>query len=236
MQKKPVDIDSPQYPALLKKIDGAPKKLFYRGNWNDALFNKCLAVVGSRKMTPYGKAATEKLIFEVAGGGVTIVSGFMYGIDAAAHRTALDAGGKTIAVLGGGVDCVYPPDQFELYREIIDSGGLVLSEYDGAGAPAPWSFPQRNRIVSGLAHAVLVVEAEQASGSLITAKLAIKQKRKLFAVPRSIFAPTSRGTLELLSAGKAQMVLDCEVVLDFFGVKKDFESRNGILEALNDVS
>jgi DNA processing protein len=189
-------IDSSYYPDLLKKSCRPPEKIFVRGNREmfKETFRACLSVVGSRKMTSYGKRATQKFVRTLAGRGITIVSGFMYGIDAEAHRAAIDAGGKTVAVMPCGIERICPAYQKELYYEILNSGGYILSEYEGDKSPRNWTFPQRNRIVAGLSQALLVVEAGGKSGTLITAKYARKGNRKIFAVPGSIFSANSKGT------------------------------------------
>jgi DNA processing protein len=229
-----VGYKSKKYPVLLKKIGGRPKKLYYRGIWGGEIFENCLAVVGSRKMTSYGKSVTERLVYDIAGAGVTIVSGFMYGVDATAHRAALDAGGKTIAVLGGGVDYVYPTNQVSLYKSIVERGGLIISEFSGEISPGIGAFPRRNRIVAGLSKAVLVVEAELNSGSLITARLAVKYGRKLFAVPGPITSATSKGTLDLMKKGVFP-VTEPSDILDFYGISH-LETKSEISEVLKSVS
>lgn len=168
-------------------------------------------------MTTYGKLVAEKLIFEVASRGITIVSGFMYGIDATAHKAALDAGGRTIAVMPCGIDTINPFHQKELYQQIIDNNGLVISEYGGDSQPQLWTYPKRNRIVAGICKAVLIVEAALDSGSLITAKFAKDYNRKVLAVPGPITSTKSEGTLMLIANG-AVMVRSSEDVLKVFGM------------------
>ena len=220
-----ITIKDRRYPILLKKIGkDAPRQLYYKGNWEDifparAGGENCLAVVGSRRMTTYGKQATEKLVKEIAAAGVIIVSGFMYGVDATAHKAALSVGGKTIAVMPCGIDLIHPEYQSDLYNEILENGGLVISEYDGNMQPSNWTYPRRNRIVAGLAMAALIVEAGERSGSLITANFAKKFKRKLFAVPGPITSMTSKGTLQLIKNG-AEIATDAKEILDFYGIRK----------------
>jgi DNA processing protein len=216
-----VTINDRRYPELLKNtrhIDKPPKSIYYKGTWRSELFEMCLGVVGSRRMTSYGKRAVQKLVYEIACKGITIVSGFMYGIDASAHRACIDGGGKTIAVMPCGIESIYPPDQLQLYREIIDTGGLILSEYDGCFPPMAWTYVKRNRIVAGLSKAVMVVEAEQNSGSLITADYAKKYGRKVLAVPGEITSDTSRGTLDLIAEG-AWMVRSADDVMEAMGMR-----------------
>ncbi len=211
------------YPALLKKISDAPKKLYFKGEWKPELFDFCLAVVGTRRMTTYGKRIVQELVGEIAASGITIVSGFMYGIDATSHETAIKAGGKTIAVMPCGIDLVHPADQEDLYNEILETGGLILSEYEGNFKPLLWTYPKRNRIVAGLSQATLVIEAGEQSGSLITANLAKKYGRKVFAVPGPVTSEVAKGTNQLLKEG-AQIVTSAKDVLDFFYENYKFSS------------
>ena len=168
-------------------------------------------------MTSYGERCVRSLVYDVAAAGVTIVSGFMYGIDAAAHRAALDSGGKTIAVMPCGIDLITPEYQTKLYEEILSAGGLVLSEFEKDFPPSPWTFPKRNRIVAGLCSAVLVVEAGLGSGSLITAEYAKKFGREVFAIPGNIDSKLSAGTLLLIEGG-VRMVTSPRKILEFYGV------------------
>jgi len=192
------------YPALLATI-AAPPALHVRGTLttDDAL---AIAIVGSRRATPYGLDAAEKLAADLAARGVTIVSGLARGIDSAAHRGALAAGGRTIAVLGSGLDVIYPPEHRALAREIEGRGALV-SQFARATAPRPWNFPARNRTIAALALGVVVVEASERSGALITAALAGDLGREVFAVPGKITDPMSQGPLRLLQDG-AKLVRD----------------------------
>jgi len=193
-----------EYPALLAPI-AAPPSLEVRGELttDDAL---AIAVVGSRSATPYGLAVAETLAADLAARGVTIVSGLARGIDTAAHRGALEAGGRTIAVLGSGIDVIYPPEHRALAREIEGRGALV-SQFARATAPRPWNFPARNRTIAALALGVVVVEAGERSGALITAALAGDLGREVFAVPGKITDPMSQGPLRLLQDG-AKLVRD----------------------------
>src|SRR3989344_6313257 len=197
-----VDIDDKKYPDSLKEALGklipssGPRKLYYRGAWDASIFENCLAVVGSRRLTYYGKKATEQLVTEVAAAGITIVSGFMYGGDEAAHSAAVKAGGRTIAVMPCGINLIHPASQKKLYREILDNNGLIISEYEGALQPQTYTYIQRDRIVAGLAKAVLVTEAALNSGSLITASYAKKYGRKVFALPGQITSEVSQGTIK----------------------------------------
>jgi len=214
-----ITINDPQYPEMLKALGkDAPKQLYYRGNWDMSLFENCLAVVGSRRMTSYGQQITNKLISEIASRGITIVSGFMYGIDATAHKTALDIGGRTIAIMPCGIERIHPEYQTKLYADILENNGLIISEFEGNSLPAFWTYPKRNRIIAGLSKATMVVEAGLKSGSLITANLAKKYKRKVFAVPGPLTSVLSQGICQLIKEG-ADVVTCAGDVLEFFGTK-----------------
>jgi DNA processing protein len=199
----------PRYPALLAAVP-SPPALWVRGDLerDDAL---AIALVGTRRASAYGLAAAERLAFDLAARGVTVVSGLARGIDTAAHRGALAAGGRTIAVLGAGVDVVYPPESAALGREIERRGALV-SQFPPGMPPQPWNFPLRNRTLAGLALGVVVVEAPERSGALITAGLAAELGREVFAVPGQITVETSRGSNRLIQDG-AKLVRDwCDIV------------------------
>lgn len=187
------------YPANLRQLSGAPPVLYFRGTLT-AADDLAVAVVGSRNATVYGRQVTEKLVFDLAKSGLTIVSGLARGIDSVAHRTALDAGGRTIAVLGCGVDLIYPPENKKLADEII-ANGAVVSEFPLGFPAVPANFTARNRIISGLSLGVLVTEAAVDSGSLITAGYAAEQGRDVFAVPGPINSKTAEGVNKLLKEG-----------------------------------
>src|SRR2546422_5555371 len=188
-----------RYPELLRAIYDPPAVLYCDGSVEPG-DRQAVAIVGSRQATPYGLRITETLAGELSALGFTILSGFARGIDAAAHRAALAAGGRTIAVLGCGLDVDYPPGHASLRAEIAGNGA-VLTEFVPGTPPLAGHFPRRNRIISGLALGVVVVEAAEGSGSLITARLALEQGREGFAVPGHIDAPTSRGPHGLLKQG-----------------------------------
>ena len=229
-----VELGERGYPKLLEQIKDPPKKLYYKGEWNERLFEKCLAVVGSRRMTSYGERCVRPLVYDVAAAGGTVVSGFMYGIDASAHRAALDtpaagrASSRTVAVMPCGIDLIIPEYQAGLYNKIISSGGLVISEFEADFPPSPWTFPKRNRIVAGLCQAVLVVEAGFGSGSLITAEFAKNFGRKVFAVPGNIDSKLSQGTLSLIEDG-ATMVTSSKKILEFYKVESAGSIRGNVL-------
>jgi DNA processing protein len=196
---KVLTCDSPAYPQRLKEIYDYPPMLYVRGNLlpEDEC---CLAVVGTRRATVYGRQVTEEIVTDLARNKITIVSGLAKGIDSIAHRAALEANGRTIAVFACGLDIVYPAENAKLAREIIERGALI-SEYPLGTKPKADNFPRRNRIMSGLSLGVLVVEAGESSGALITANQALEQNREVFAVPGSILSPTSRGTNHLIQEG-----------------------------------
>jgi DNA processing protein len=216
-RKRSVDIlldGTATYPALLSRIDDPPGLLFVRGTLlpQDSL---SVAIVGARHATAYGLKVAEQLGAGLARAGYTVVSGLARGIDAAAHRGAMNAGGRTIAVLGSGVLNVYPPEHADLAREVIDSGALI-SELPPLTEPNVGTFPQRNRIVSGLSLGVVVVQAADRSGALITARLATEQGREVFAVPGPIDCRMSRGCHSLIRDG-AKLVESVDDILEEFG-------------------
>ena len=200
------------YPARLKEIYDLPPVLYVRGDLLPE-DERSVAVVGTRKASPYGREAAHRLTYDLARAGVTIVSGLARGIDGIAHRAALDAGQRTIAVLGNGADVIYPREHTKLASEIIQNGALI-SEYPLGAKPDAQNFPRRNRIMSGMTLGTLVVEAPEGSGALFTAKHALEENREVFAVPGNIFSPTSRGTNRLIKQSSAKLVSDFEDILE----------------------
>jgi len=200
-----------RYPDLLRMIPDPPSYLYLRGELRSE-DHRAIAIVGARRASGYGRAVTEKLSRELTAKGFTIVSGMARGIDAWAHRAALEAPGRTIAVLGCGLDILYPQEHNEL-RESIGRHGAVISEFPLGTPPDPVNFPKRNRVISGLSLGVVVVEAAEHSGSLITARLALEQGREVFAVPGPIGTKTSVGTHALIKQG-AKLVDNVEDILD----------------------
>jgi DNA processing protein len=199
-------LDDGTYPALLREIADPPITLYVKGEWQQCLDAPCVAIVGSRRSSTYGQNTAGLLARELAARGVTIVSGLARGIDAAAHRGALEAGGRTVGVLGTGVDEVYPRDHKKLAAEMLEKGGALVSQFPLATPPIPENFPYRNRIISGLSLGVVLVEAAENSGSLITARLALEQGREVFAVPGNITSRNSFGTNYLIKAAGAKLV------------------------------
>lgn len=199
-------LDDGVYPSFLREIYDPPIALYVKGAWSECLDQPCVAIVGSRKSSTYGQNAALMLARDLAQRGVTVVSGFARGIDAAAHRGAIEAGGRTVAVLGTGIDETYPRDHKKLGEEILERGGAMVSQFPLRTPPVPENFPYRNRIISGLSLGVVVVEAAENSGSLITARLAIEQNREVFAVPGNITSRNSFGTNYLIKGAGAKLV------------------------------
>ena len=187
------------YPQRLKEIEQPPPVLYVRGDYQpDDLY--AVAIVGTRRVTPYGRQITEELASFLARNGITVVSGLARGVDAIAHQTVLKSRGRTIGVLGSGVDKIYPPEHRQMAEQMMTQGA-VLSDYAPGTPPDASNFPPRNRIISGLSLAVVVIEAGETSGALITAEFAAEQGREVFAVPGSILAPQSKGTNKLIRNG-----------------------------------
>ena len=199
-------LDDGVYPSLLRETYDPPVVLYVRGAWADCLDRPCVAIVGSRRCSTYGQNAALMLSRELAQRGVTIVSGLARGIDAAAHRGALEAGGRTVGVMGTGLDQIYPRDHKKLSEEILKRGGALVTQFPLATPPVSENFPYRNRVISGLSLGVLVVEAAENSGSLITARLAMEQNREVFAVPGNITSRNSFGTNYLIKGAGAKLV------------------------------
>ncbi len=206
--------NSDRYPKLLSKIADPPNVLYCRGTYLDR-DEIAIAIVGTRHATHYGKSVAERLARDLVHAGYTVVSGLARGIDAVAHRTALQAGGRTIAVLGSGHLNIYPAEHQELAQEIV-ANGAVVSELSSGQPPKSTAFPQRNRIVSGLSLGVVVVEAAQRSGALISARLAVEQNREVFAVPGRVDSRNSRGCHQLIRDG-AKLVESVDDVLEELG-------------------
>ncbi|KMJ58626.1 DNA processing protein DprA [Bacillus sp. LL01] len=200
-----------EYPPLLKEIYDPPLVLYLKGD-KTLLKTRMLGVVGARMMSSYGRQTLQKILPPLLHEKFTIVSGLAKGVDVHAHRLAMDGGGQTIAVLGSGIFNIYPKEHKEI-ADLITSKHLLLSEYPPFSAPTRWNFPQRNRIISGLSEGVLVVEAKEKSGSLITADQAMEQGREVFAVPGSILSDTSKGTNSLIQQG-AKLVGEANDILE----------------------
>lgn len=206
------------WPKLLFEIPQPPTQLNYRGALPDPKL-KLLSVVGSRHHTPYGKEAVDHLIKGLSGYNIGIVSGLALGIDSLAHQAAIDNGLYTLAIPGGGLSdqVIYPRRHLPLAHQILEAGGGLLSEYDPDFHVTNWSFPQRNRLVAGISHATLVIEAGEKSGSLITARMAADYNREVLVVPGSIFSETSKGTHQFLKLG-ARAVTEAADILEALGI------------------
>lgn len=221
-------------PKNLLEIKPEIKKLYYRGNWNNSIFEKVVAIVGSRQITRYGKLVIERMMPEIVFQKTTVISGFMYGADSEAHWKCLELGGKTIAVLGSGLNEFYPKENDKLYTKILETGGLVISEYENDFKATTWTFPQRNRIVSGLSNVgILIVEAGIKSGSLITAKLGLEQGKMILAVPGPINSKTSEGTNWLIKSGAARMITE---VSDIFEDKIQMPNQESLFKDYSNLS
>ena len=214
--------DDPDYPAHLKQIDQPPPILYLRGNITPE-DTWAVAIVGTRAVTAYGRQVTDEIATILAHNGVTIVSGLARGVDAVAHSAALKAGGRTLAVLGSGVDRIYPPEHRSLAEKIMTQGA-VISDYAPGTPPESANFPPRNRIISGLSLAVVVIEAAESSGALITASFAADHGREVFAVPGNIFAPQSKGTNRLIANG-AKPLLAVNDILEALDLTRNIERR-----------
>ena len=195
-----ISINSRFYPEKLKNISSPPKELYCLGNLN--LLNcKSIAIIGSRNYSDYGKRAAKEFSYDLAKENICIVSGMAKGIDSFAHEASINAKGKTIAVLGSGLDVIYPKENKKLYEDIIKNNGLIVSEYPLGTPPRKQNFPARNRIISGLSNGVLVIEARKNSGTNITVDFALEQGKDVFVIPVNIYSKTSDGTNFLIKEG-----------------------------------
>ncbi len=217
---KIINKEDKNYPNSLLTLRQPPKQLYCRGGLSAA---SSIAIVGSRRMTRYGALVVDKFVSAFALAGVTTVSGYMYGVDSEVHNKTTEYGGRTVAVMGGGIDRPYPPENDKLYTKILQCGGAVLSEYEPSKKPKLWMYPQRNRIVAALATmGILVIEAGIKSGSLITVDYARKLNKKIYAVPGPVTSSVSDGTNYLIKKGLAKLVTGPE---DILGRVKEQESE-----------
>ena len=210
---KVLTYEDERYPYMLKNISDPPAVLYYKGNPFDCNLDRTIAVVGSRRVTRNGQDALKKVMSGLANTDLCIVSGLATGADTAAHRFALDNGLKTIGIIGGGLDNLYPTSNKNMVEEIINGNGAVMTEYYHTFEPLPFRFPQRNRIVSGLSYGTLVVEAAIKSGALITANLTLEQGRELMCIPGLITNPNTEGIYKMLKTG-AHMITESEDILE----------------------
>lgn len=217
--------DDEKYPRGIKNINKAPLKLYTKGNI-DILNKQSITVVGSRNMSEYGRKITQKIVSGLVKYNIVIVSGMAIGIDTVAHKTCIENGGKTIAVLGSGLNKIFPIENKDLFNKIISTGGCVISEHEPNTIAQKRYFPMRNRIVSGLSIATLVIEATYRSGTSITADYAFKQGKKVFCIPNSIGNKNSAGIINLIKKG-AKIVTSAEDILCELGIIEDnFEETN----------
>ena len=230
-----IRVTDTEYPTLLKEIPNPPFVLYGSGSPSACASPIAIGVVGTRKPTSYGIQAAETITRTLGTAGITIVSGLALGIDAIAHQAALEANASTIAVLGSGIDehSIYPSSNRGLARRIKDSGGIVISEYPPKTPAMKEHFPQRNRIISGISKGVLVIEAQEKSGALITARFALEHNRDVFAVPGSIFSLSSAGTNALIQEG-AKLVSTGEDILKEYGI--DYTTENAPREAVDETA
>lgn len=224
-----ITIVSQDYPQLLREIDSPPNILYYRGDI--ALINgNCLGVVGTRRATKYGRDMCSRFVRDIASEGIVIVSGLADGIDTVAHKSTLEVKGKTIAVLGGGLLNLYPASNIKLAGEIVDNGGLLLTEYKPGEMALTYHFPVRNRIIAGLSQAVFIVEATEKSGSMHTKNYAIDYNRDVFALPGRIGDIYSSGCNKCIQNGQARMVLDSSDITSFFGKNSGDRHENNAIQ------
>lgn len=217
-------------PILLQEIPDAPKHLYVRGILPNQDEYKFLTIIGARKHTPYGKQVCEHIIEGLRGYPIVVVSGLALGIDSIAHYSAIKNNLLTMAIPGSGLDdaVLYPASNRGLAHKILDSGGCLVSEYEPDFKATNWSFPKRNRIMAGISHAILVIEAENISGTRITARLATEYNREVFAIPGSIFSQASGGTNELIREG-ATPVTNANDIIEFFGFNKEGSTQSQMI-------
>ena len=224
------------YPKTLAQIDTPPFLLYYKGNFPTSPTQ--IGIVGTRKITGYGKTVTEALTTDLVKAGLTIVSGLARGVDTVAHKTCIEHGGKTIAVLGGGLNTIYPPENAGLARQIELESGCILSEFPPEYPHLAGNFPARNRIIAGLSIAIIVTEAAEDSGSLITARFAAEQNKEVFAVPGPITSSLAQGPLSLIKDG-AKLVSSSEDILSELGISSDKltnDRKNELIAVLDPIS
>lgn len=216
---KILKIENEDYPKKLKNIDNPPKQLYVLGN-EKILDDFGLAIIGCRQYSEYGKKVAKDISFKLAKQGIKIISGMARGIDSFAHMGCMVAGGKTIAVLGGGFNNIYPKENIELLKEIIRTGGAVITEYSPDVKPIGANFPLRNRIISGLSDGVVVIEARKKSGTLITVDYALEQGKEIFAVPGNIDNSSSQGTNEMIREGAKIVTCIEDILEEYFHIRR----------------
>ena len=209
---KTIKLEDSTYPEKLKELYNPPKTIYLIGN-EKLLNQKSIAIIGCRECTRYGAENAYKFGYELAKENICVISGFAKGIDTYSHKGAVSAKGKTIAVLGCGLDIIYPPENIELYKQILLQGGAIISEYPLGSKPEKYHFPERNRIISGLSSGVLVIEAKKKSGTMITVDFALEQGREVYAVPGNISSENSYGTNELIKEGATPVTSINDMIL-----------------------
>ena len=209
---KTIKLEDSTYPEKLKEIYNPPKTIYLIGN-EKLLNQKSIAIIGCRECTRYGAENAYKFGYELAKENICVISGFAKGIDTYSHKGAVSAKGKTIAVLGCGLDIIYPPENIELYKQILLQGGAIISEYPLGSKPEKYHFPERNRIISGLSSGVLVIETKKKSGTMITVDFALEQGREVYAVPGNISSENSYGTNELIKEGATPVTSINDMIL-----------------------
>lgn len=218
---KEIKIEDKNYPNALYNIKNTPATLYAEGNINILNYKPCITIVGSRNMSEYGMKITKNIVKELVNYNICIVSGMAVGIDAVAHDTCIRNGGKTIAVLGCGLNRIFPPENIGLFHKIVNSGGCVITEYPGDTIAQKQFFPLRNRIVSGLSMATVVIEATYRSGTSITAKFAFEQKKEVYCIPNGIGSKNSAGTINLLKKGAKIVTCAEDILVDLGIIKKE---------------
>lgn len=219
---KIISLKDKNYPEKLKNISHPPLFLYYKGDIT-LTEKRTIGIVGTRRPTVYGKNACEKIIDDLVSAGVVTVSGLASGIDSVCHRRTLEKKGKTIAVVGSGLDVIYPAENRK-YWNLIGEEGLIISEYPLGTPPNNFNFPRRNRIIAGLSRGTAVIESKEKGGSLITAALALEEGREVFAVPGDIYSPASAGTNELIKKSEAKLITSGKDILDEYGWKAGKEN------------
>lgn len=220
-----IAIDDENYPPLLRHIFDPPILLWVKGN-KETLLSDGMAVVGTRRPSKYGLKQAKEWSEKLTGAGLCVNSGLAYGIDAASHRAALDSGGKTIAVLGSGIDVLYPAKNSKLASDIIEKGGVVMTEFEPGAAPDAVNFPERNRIVSGMSHGTLVIESAVKGGSMITARSSLDQNREVFVIPHPLDSMSGQGCNYLIRTGQGKLVQSIQDVLEEISVHTESGSQD----------
>lgn len=222
---KLISIDDEHYPPLLRHIFDPPILLWTKGN-KEALVSDGVAVVGTRRASKYGLNQAKEWAEKLTGAGLCVNSGLAYGIDATSHQTALESGGNTIAVLGSGIDVIYPAQNSRLANDIIEKGGAIITEFEPGAAPDAGNFPERNRIVSGMSHGTLVVESGVKGGSMITARSALDQNREVFVIPHPLDSLRGQGCNYLIRTGQGKLVQSIDDILVEISVHTDSKSQH----------